>query len=203
MKKTIWQPVAIGTVLGLLAGIGIAAGLSFIIPGAFSSVIGFFTTLFLLAAALGGPLAGVVASTICVVIAAFFGSPDLKEALSDSVIFWSNVVVTGTFVALVGFAYRLIFERVKMPARLLPWAGIVIAYYVLYLPANAGAQFYLNGDSGFLSAVIGSYNAYIPQVFFDIFITSLVFIALPARNRRPQWYESKQTTNQSGKIQDE
>jgi hypothetical protein len=159
-------------------------------------VIGFFTTLFLLSAALGGPLAGAIASTICVVIAAFFGSPDLKEALSDPVIFWSNVIVTGTFVALVGFAYRLIFERVKMPARLLPWAGIVIAYYLLYLPANAGAQFYFNGDSGFLSAILGSYNAYIPQVFFDIFITSLVFIALPSRYRRPLWYEPKKVPEQ-------
>lgn len=199
MKKIIWQPVVIGTALGLLAGIGIAAGLSFIIPGAFSSVIGFFTTLFLLAAALGGPLAGVIASTICVVIAAFFGSPNLKEALSDPVVFWSNIVVTGIFVALASFAYRLIFERVKMPARLLPWAGIVIAYYVLYLPANAGAQYYMNGDSNdFLSAVIGSYTAYIPQVIFDIFITSLVFIALPSRSRRPLWYEAKKAPDQNG-----
>lgn len=199
MKKTIWQPIAIGIILGLLAGIGIAVGLSFIIPGAFSSVIGFFTTLFLLAAALGGPLAGVIASTICVIIAAFFGSPGLKEALSDPVVFWSNVVVTGVFVALVGFAYRWVFERVKMPARLLPWAGIVFAYYLLYLPANAGAQFYFNGDSDdFLSAILGSYNAYIPQVFFDIFITSLVFIALPRRYHRPLWYEAKKTSGQNG-----
>ena len=192
MNKTIWQPVVIGIVLGLLAGIGIAAGLSFIIPGAFSSVIGFFTTLFLLSAAIGGPLAGIIASTICVTIAAFFGSPDLKEGLADPVIFWSNICVTGAFVALAGFAYRWIFERVKMPARLLPWAGIVIAYYLLYLPANAGVQFYFHGDSdGFLSAVLGSYNAYIPQVLFDIIITSLVFIALPSRFRKPLWYEAK------------
>jgi hypothetical protein len=110
------------------------------------------------------------------------------------------VVVTGTFVALVGYAYRLIFERVKMPARLLPWAGIVIAYYVLYLPANAGAQFYINGDSDFLSAILGSYNAYIPQIFFDIFITSLVFIALPARYRRPLWYEPKKAPDQNSEV---
>jgi len=198
MKKTIWQPVVIGIVLGLLAGIGIAAGLSFIIPGDFSSVIGFFTTIFLLAAAIGGPLAGAIASTICVTIAAFFGSPDLKAGLADPVVFWSNICVTGVFVALTGFAYRWLFEHVKMPARLLPWAGIVIAYYLLYLPANAGAQYYLGGESGLLSAILGSYNAYIPQVFFDIFFTSLVFIALPSSFAHPLWYEAKKAPDQNG-----
>ena len=108
--------------------------------------------------------------------------------------------MTGVFVALAGFAYRWVFERVKMPVRLLPWAGIVIAYYLLYLPANAGTQYYLNGDSGFFPAVLGSYKAYIPQVFFDIIFTSLVFIALPSRYRRPLWYESMKAPDQKGPL---
>ena len=81
---------------------------------------------------------------------------------------------------LVGFAYRLIFERVKMPARLLPWAGIVIAVYIINSPASITVQSYLQGDLEVLPRILFSYKTYIPQAIFDIFITSLIFIALPA-----------------------
>jgi hypothetical protein len=93
------------------------------------------------------------------------------------------------FTALVGFAYRLIFERVEMPARLLPWAGIVIAFYVITLPSAIIPQFYLSGDPAYeiLPTVLAAYKTYIPQAIFDIIFTSLVFIALPARYRRPLW----------------
>ena len=158
--------------------------------------------LFLLSAALGGPLAGAITSTICVLFVAMFGAPDMKAVSSDPVVLWTNVVVMGTLVALIGFAYRLIFERVKMPARLLPWSGIVIAFYLLSSPINIGIQFTLNGEAGILSAVLVSYKDYIPQALFDIFFTSLVFIAMPSSYTRPRWYESKQTTNQSSKTQD-
>jgi len=58
MKKTIWRPLVLGVVSGLLAGIATVTGLSFLTPGSTNNTIGFYMTLFLLAAALGGPLAG-------------------------------------------------------------------------------------------------------------------------------------------------
>lgn len=195
MKKTIWQPLVLGVAFGLLAGIAMVSGLSFMLSSTeASNVIGFYMALFLLSAAIGGPLAGAITSTICVLFVAMFGAPDMKAVSSDPVVLWTNVVVMGTLVALIGFAYRLIFERVKMPARLLPWAGIVIAFYLLSSPINIGIQFTLNGEAGILSAVLGSYKDYIPQALFDIFFTSLVFIALPARYRRPLWIEVKPGT---------
>jgi hypothetical protein len=164
MKKIIWLPPVIGVAFGLLAGIAMISGLSFLLSSTeASNVIGFFMVLFLLSAALGGPLAG-----------------------------------ARTLVALIGFAYRLIFEHVKMPARLLPWAGLVIAFYLLSSPINIGIQFTLKGEAGILSAVLGSYKDYIPQAIFDIFFTSLVFTALPARYRRPLWYESKKAPEHNG-----
>ena len=199
MKKTIWQPLVLGVAFGLLAGIAMVSGLSFMLSSTeASNVIGFYMALFLLSAAIGGPLAGATTSTICVLFVAMFGAPDMKAVSSDPVVLWTNVVVMGTLVALIGFAYRLIFERVKMPARLLPWAGIVIAFYLLSSPINIGIQFTLNGEAGILSAVLGSYKDYIPQALFDIFFTSLVFIALPSSYTRPRWYESKKTPRQNG-----
>ena len=204
MRKTIWQPLVLGVVLGLLAGTATVTGLSFIVPGTdVSNAIGFFMTLLLLSAALGGPLAGAIASTLLIAISTFFGPPDMKEILSDPRIFWSNIIVVGMLMVLVGFAYRLIFERVKMPARLLPWAGIVIAVYIINSPANITVQSYLQGDLEVLPSILFSYKTYIPQAIFDIFITSLIFIALPASFIRPLWYESKQSPDQNGKTPNE
>ena len=200
MKKTIWQPLVLGIAFGLLAGIAQVAGLSFLTPGITDNAIGIHVTLFLLAAALGGPLAGAVAPVLFVIITALFGSPDVKAILTVPTIFWSNLRALGITVVLVGFAYRLIFERVKMPARLLPWAGIVIIYYVISIPSSIIPQYFLLGDpiSEILPAVLYGYKTYLPQALFDIFFTSLVFIALPARYGRPLWYESKKAPAQDG-----
>jgi len=107
-------------------------------------------------------------------------------------------------VALVGLAYRTIFERVKMPARLLVWAGIVIACYVIGLPSSLIPQDYLLGDppSDILPAVLYSYQTYIPQAIFDILITSLVFMALPSSHTRPLWYEPIKALEQNDGIPD-
>lgn len=199
MKKTIWQPLVLGVVFGLLAGIATVTGLSFITPGITDNAIGFYVTLFLLSAALGGPLAGAIAPAVMVIISALFGPPEMKEIITIPAVFWSNLLALGTTMALVGFAYRLIFERLKMPARLLAWAGIIIAYYFISISASIIPQYYLLGDppSEILPAVLGAYKTYIPQAIFDICFTSLVFIALPARYRRPLWYESKKAPEQN------
>ena len=204
MNKTIWQPVMLGITAGLLAGIGTAANLSFLISGITDNAIGFFVTLFLLAAALGGPLAGAIAPALWVTISALFGPPDMQAVITPPDTFWSNLIALGAFTALVGFAYRLIFERLKMPVRLLPWAGIVVAYYFVTLPASITPQYILSGDptSEILPAVLSAYTDYIPQAIFDIFFTCLVFIALPARFSRPIWYEPKQTPELPSEIQD-
>jgi len=199
MKKTIWQLLVLGVVFGLLAGIATVTGLSFITPGITDNAIGFYVTLFLLSAALGGPLAGAIAPAVMVIISALFGPPEMKEIITIPAVFWSNLLALGITMALVGVAYRLIFERLKMPARLLAWAGIIIAYYFISISASIIPQYYLLGDppSEILPAVLGAYKTYIPQAIFDICFTSLVFIALPARYRRPLWYESKKAPEQN------
>ena len=119
----------------------------------------------------------------------------MKEIITIPSIFWSNILALGMIEILIGYGYRFIFERLKMPARLLPWAGIVIAYYLLSNPISLTLQYFLLGDplSEVLSAVLYSYQTFVPQAIFDIFITSLIFIALPTRYLRPLWYEKPQT----------
>lgn len=193
MKKTIWQPLALGAVLGLLAGITTVTNLSFLIVDFVenTNTIGFFVTLFLLAAALGGPLAGAIASSLWVIISALYGPPEVKAVITIPEVFWSNLLAIGTTLALVSVAYRLIFERVKSRFRLLLWAGIVIAFYLIALPASLVTQYLLlqNPVSEILPAIRNAYTTYTPQAIFDILFTSLALIALPRRYYRPVWYE--------------
>lgn len=202
MKKTIWQPLVLGIALGSLAGISMVTGLTFLTPGLATNAIGFFATLLLISAALGGPLAGIVASVLMITISALFGSPEMKAVITVPAVFWSNVLMLWIIETLVGFGYRFIYERMKMPARLLPWAGIVIVYYLLNSPISLTLQYVLLGSplSELLPAVLYSYQTYVPQAIFDIFITSLIFIALPSRYLRPLWYESKKAFDQNGDI---
>jgi len=205
VKTKIWQPLVLGVVLGMLAGIATVTGLSFLTLGITENAIGFYVTLFLLAAALGGPLAGAIAPALWVIISALYGPPEIKEIITVPAVFWSNLLALGTTVALVSFGYRLIFERLKMPVRLLAWAGIIIAYYFISIPSSVIPQYLLLGDptSEILPAVLFGYKTYIPQAIFDIFFTSLVFIALPRRYRKPLWYEPKLAQGQNGDGPDE
>ena len=191
MKKTIWQPLVLGTIFGLLAGTATVTELSFITTGITNNAIGFYVSLFLLAAALGGPLAGGIATVLWVIISAMFGPSEMKEIITIPAVFWSNLLALGISAALVGFAYRSIFERVKMPVRLLAWVGIIIAYYFISIPASIIPQYLLLGDSPseILPAILYGYKTYIPQALFDIVFTSLIWIAMPVRYYRPLWIE--------------
>jgi hypothetical protein len=189
IKKTFWRPLILGIFMGALAGITTITGLSFITPGDLNNAIGIYMTILLLSAALGGPLAGALTTTIFIAVTTLFGPPDMKAIMSEPVILWTNLAVIGTLTVMVGFAYRWIFERLKMPTRLLLWSGIVIAVYLINLPINIILQFYFLHEADVLPAIISTYWNYLPQAIFDIFITSLVFIALPIRFTRPLWYE--------------
>ena len=141
MKKTIWQPMLFGIAFGLLAGVSITVGLSFVVSNPITSgVIGFHVVLFLLSGSIGGPLAGFITPAISVIFITLFGAPEYKEILSDPNIFWTNMFVPGMVMALAGIGYRLVFKRVKMPLRLLPWAGIVIVAYVVNSPIIISIQ---------------------------------------------------------------
>lgn len=179
----------LGLVFGLLAGVATVAELSFLVEGTdTSSAIGFYITLLLLAAAFGGPLAGAIASTLFLTISLWYGPADMKTVLSEPAVFWTNAVVLSVLLALVGVAYLWIFERTNMPLRLLPWAGIVVAVYLVNSPIIISLQYYLVGGVDPLPAILFSYRIYVPQLIFDVCVTYLVFVALPERYRRPLWY---------------
>jgi len=199
MKKTIWQPMILGLALGGLTGIAMATGLSISLPDSVGgiNIVGFHMALFLLSAAIGGPLAGAITPMTCLAVAALFGTPDLRSSITEPLSFWTNSIVMGVFMALIGFGYRVIFERMKLPARLLPWIGIILVHYAFHSPVLEFAQ---TSSVKFMRSLSGSLEFYTAQIIFDIIFTSLVFIALPSSFAHPMWYASRKTPN--GKIQD-
>jgi hypothetical protein len=183
MKRAFWLPILIGSAFGLLAGISLSVNLVIITSSSWA--IGFYVTLYLLSTALGGPLAGLLTPVVTLTIIALFGYPELKTMASDPVIYWTNVVVIGGTVSMLGFAYRFIFRRYKMPMRLLPWAGIAAAYYIISVPSLILLQsFFIESGS-----LVEAFKGFLPQLIFDVAATSLIWLALPEHFRKPLWVE--------------
>ncbi len=104
-----------------------------------------------------------------------------------------------------GFSYKkLVHEHTQMPLSILGWVGIVLAYYyVIVVPCfviglrlfhsaiyaeeyGEGAsllQAYAELGIGYGKRGVGV----LPEALLTTLITTLVFLALPRRHRRPLW----------------
>jgi MFS family permease len=214
MKKTIWVPVIFGVAMGIIAGITFSTNLAFFGGSSRIAGIGIYGIFWLMAAALGGPLAGGITVSLSIIIGALFGQ--MKTALSDPVTFWPNLIIIGFIIyPLVGFAYRLIFERLRLLKRILAWGGIVAGTILIGSPLLTITQFIFKDYStlsGMYRSVyesfnnnlwlfqIATYKSFLPQVIAYFIITSLIFLALPERYRRPLWCEPKASLPNADKV---
>ena len=97
-----------------------------------------------------------------------------------------------------GLSYKkLVYERTKMPLSVLGWAAIVLAYYyVIVIPGFVIGQalFYPAGYAEAYGEGTSLVRAYAelakgasPEAWLTTLVTTLAYIALPARHRRPLW----------------
>lgn len=97
-----------------------------------------------------------------------------------------------------GLGYKiLVYNRLKMPFLLVGWALLVLAfYYVFAVPGFVIGQaiFYPEGFLDSYGAGASVINAYailsrgvLPEAALTTVVTTLVFVALPRRHRRPLW----------------
>ena len=96
-----------------------------------------------------------------------------------------------------GFAYKkLVHERLEMPALLLGWAGLVVAYYFVFvLPGftigialfhpDIYAEFF--GDVSIAQAYLALGQGALPEAVLTTLITTLAMAAIPVKYRRPLW----------------
>ncbi len=137
----------------------------------------------ILGAAMTGPVGGAV-------IGFFADLSTLPIGLSSMI-----AHIVGGF--LFGLLYRPIYNRLRMPALLVGWSGLVVAYYNFFItPAFITALWF--GKTVTISTVFGQdlsfFQAYtiivqgnLPELVANLFVTAIVFIALPEKYRRPLW----------------
>ena len=89
-----------------------------------------------------------------------------------------------------GFAYKkLLFEKLKMPVRILGWIGAVLVYYYVFAVAGFAVGlklFYLESGS-IWELYLSIAKGVVPELIFTAVITTLIWIGLPDRFRKPLW----------------
>lgn len=140
----------------------------------------------ILGAAFTGPVGGLVIGFL----SGLSPGVDVYRALSTTMAH----VVSGL---LIGFLYKPVSKRWRMPALLFGWAVLVAAYYYIFLiptflavtsladPASLSAVF--GADLSFLEAYIILAPAAVPEAVATFIVTAIILIALPENYRRPLW----------------
>jgi hypothetical protein len=199
MKKTIWRPLLLGLAFGALSFFSSAVG--FFIHTGIAGAIGPHEIFMTLSAALGGPLGLFVASVIHTVGAHIYlmkAPPELAvPALHNSM---GDFVARTLALLAVAYCYKYLHQRAqKVVTFIFGWILIIGIYYALLLPLQALDWALTLPGYLSLSTIVQSAP---PEIFSVAIITTLIWIALPVRSRKPLWYEPKQASNQSGKLQD-
>jgi hypothetical protein len=187
MKKTIWLPLLFGIAMGVLAGLVNIGNLTYMSPTGWP--VGFYNVFLFLAAALGG-WPGAISEIIMITIINSLGPLEWREAIGPAM-YWANVVTEAIFLLpLMALGYQALYKRFSMPMRLLPWAGLIITFYALDVVIIRLLHWLFEGrlpDAVLMSKILAGYQSWIPQVISDLLLTSLIWLALPEKWRRPFW----------------
>ena len=191
MKKTIWMP------LGALSFFSSAVG--FFIHYGIAGAVGPHEIFMVLSAALGGPWGLLVASVIHTIGAHIFlmnAPPELATpALLNSI---GDFVARTIALLAVTYCYKYLHQRAQRATSFLAgWILIVGIYYALLLPLQA--LDWAITLPGYLSLSTIVQNAP-PEILTVVIVTSLIWVALPVRSRKPLWYEPKKSPDQNGEI---
>jgi hypothetical protein len=199
MNKTIWIPIVGGFIFGALSFLISAANITITISK--DLILGPWEIFNTISAALFGPIGllitqfGMDSGGYLYLINGVFPAPHdvyfiICEYLAHS------VSLLG-----VAFGYRFIYLRMKMPLFLAGWSMTLGIYYVIL--AILQVSLYNFAVPGLGASYVVYFRNIPVELLLIIFLTSLILLALPARYRRPLWYESKQKPDRSGKFLDE
>jgi hypothetical protein len=188
VKKTIWIPLVLGIALGLLDYVSIAV--HFVLPTSEETFVGPQEVFVLVSAALGGPLGLFITSLFQEAAVHLFL---LKGQLPPEQAPLEIFVSTADFIAhlLAGlpvvYCYRFLHQRAKRAITFsVGWIPIVMIYYALLLSLQS--LLYNIVIPGMLPLFVWVQSS-LMEVLVAAIISSLVWIALPARYRRPLWID--------------
>ena len=172
--------MCVAAVFGLAAFAIVAAEFFLPIPG--SGVVTdpreIFTTI---GAALTGPWGGVIIGVLAGILEP--GGIPLTGILAH--------VSGGLWM---GFSYKLlVYNRLKMPTRIIGWAGLVgVYYYAVVAPGFILGNYFFypeitEQDLSLFQQYLVIAKGVAPEAGITILVTSLVLAALPRRHQRPLW----------------
>lgn len=186
MKKWIWRPLVLGITLGLLDFVSIAV--RFVLPTFWETYVGPQEIFVTISAALGGPLGLFVTSFLQEAAVHFFllkGQLPLEQAPLEIFISIADLVAHILASLAVVYCYSFLYQRAKKAiAFFAGWILIVIIYYSLLLPLQSILYNLVIPD---ILPLSGWVQSSLPEVLAVVVISPLVWMALPARSRKPLW----------------
>jgi hypothetical protein len=191
MRKTIWIPLVLGGVLGLLDFVSLAV--DFLIPlGPFGAT-GPQEILVIMSAALGGPIGLVIALVFqdLGIYLYFLNSQFLPEQMSSLGVLTSLADFAAHFLALLvlAYGYKLLHQRAKkIYTYLSGWILLIVIYYTFLV----FFQSYLIGLVIKVHHPLSvAFQNNFPELIVVVIISTLILIALPEKYRRPLWIEQQ------------
>ena len=197
-NKKIWFPIIIGIVSGTL--IFLASTAHFLIPVGGDSYIGIGEIFTTLTAALGGPIAVIVmllatyGGVIILNIDLYADLPPMLIALADA-----TAHLCALLVVAMGYG-KILYPRSRNSGIFLVgwWLVVGVYYFLAFLPLEVALLNLADPGHGVTYPMIA--RSLLPEFLGTVTITTLIWIALPARYRRPRWMEPKQAPD--SKTQD-
>ena len=201
VKKTISIPVIIGVVSGAL--LVLASTTHFLIPVGGDTSIGIGEIFTTLSAAIGGPIAVFITllvtygGVIMLNMDLYADLPPISIAIADAAAHLFALLVVA-----IGYRHLVYPQARKTSSFLVGWLlTIGVYYYLVFLPLEVVLLNLV--DSGNSPTYSFIARSLFPEFLGTAVITTLIWLALPAHYRRPQWIEIKQMPNQSGRNQGE
>jgi hypothetical protein len=200
IKKTIWIPVSIGMITATL--ILLVSEARFVIPLGNNYSIGIGEILNTLSAALGGPIALII--TVMVTgVGHFLLNPYLYTDTQFIFIALSDAFIHLCAMLVVAFSYyRVLNPWVRKTGAFIMgwWLIIGVYYYLILLPLQVVLLDY--ADPGYGATYPSFAKIFLPEFLGTAAITTLIWFALPARYRRPQWVGPKTAPDQNLESRD-
>lgn len=166
----------LASLFGLAAFVVLRADLTLPVPG--TSVVMDPREIFVtIGSALTGPLGGMICGMLAGV--GVPGGVELASILAH--------VSGGLWM---GVAYKiLVYERQKMPAMLLGWAGLILVYYFFILMPGfiLGLRLFYGQSIALTDMYLRLAKGALPEVIVTLLATCLILLVMPKRTRRPVW----------------
>jgi hypothetical protein len=175
MKKNIWLSVIVAVVFGLVVLTIVLAGFTIPIPG--TGVVTDPREIFVtIGSALTGPLGALIIGFFAGI--AEPGGIPLASLLGH---------IAGAL--WMTFAYKkLVYERLRMPARLLGWIVLImIYYYVFVVPGFVIGLVAFYGEPDLVGLYLALAKGVLVEVLITTIVTTLALLALPQKYHRPLW----------------